>query len=421
MYTIASDVDHVRRLRNLHHLHFWLHILWSTLFLVVAVAWMVKANASTTTVTLTILPAPLPTLPAEPYHASPYRTTVVAGSSGGSPLAGGTSTAMIGSEPTTASASTTGGTESLPVSSLNTAGLAPAYPNKNSSSGLSETPVAESAPKTTTTRAVSVGASSPFGAPVNASSSSTPTLRVSSPTHPNAGEWYASNEVEFRLETDLGAEIRYLFNKRETLEQMPSDATATTTKELRIVAAGDGLWYFHAQSIEGDRSSAIVTLPVRADTTPPIVVSGQESGRLIGPSLSWHYAVQDDSSGVKSITVSVDGRPINVASSSNEIQVRKTWGLHRIAFKISDRAGNQLTEVHDTIVWLPSFFYTLPGAFGSGTVALLIFGTWIWVLFERVHPRGKRIRHLLEHTGWSAPPSDLEVPKAPVNDSPSRS
>ena len=116
-----------------------------------------------------------------------------------------------------------------------------------------------------------VGVSEPVTIRVDSSS---PTLILMSPTHPDQNAWYADNQPLFRWQTDTGVSsiVGYNWHFDQQPETKPSEniMLAGDATNFRISLPTDGEWYFHLRAQDGAGNwSAPYHYRVNIDTTPP--------------------------------------------------------------------------------------------------------------------------------------------------------
>lgn len=180
----------------------------------------------------------------------------------------------------------------------------------------------------------------------SAAGSSGPSLRVSSPTHPNEDRWYEDASPTFRwavpanavaVQTGIGTDA----SAAPRVEYSPAIA------EKKVDDLEDGTWYFKARARTGDAWGPTDTYIVRIDATAP--ENGGVDFTYDGAFRILEIAadIQDVTSGIDRYEVYVGDAPVKVVPAADFVDGRYSLvfdGSGDIAVRLVaiDRAGNSV-------------------------------------------------------------------------------
>ena len=105
--------------------------------------------------------------------------------------------------------------------------------------------------------------------------------QITSTTHPDSQRWYASNKIEFRIDSApklSGVEsFYYIFDRKADTRPLPNEAQRTTESTVSLKSSEPGVWYFHAvvKDKAGNLSEPthFVVLVAAGEMPPPVVAS----------------------------------------------------------------------------------------------------------------------------------------------------
>lgn len=169
---------------------------------------------------------------------------------------------------------------------------------------------------------------------------------VTSPSHPNASDWWNNPNVIFAwqpLEGGRGYSWAFDQNPKTT----PDETAETTATTVTVKADADGLWYFHLRGLTGSWGGT-TTVAVQIDTTPPAaftpefdtdLLTTEETGTL-------RFLTTDAASGldryeVRQVRLGAAGsNTLFIETISPYIVSGLEAGDYRYIVRAFDRAGN---------------------------------------------------------------------------------
>lgn len=171
---------------------------------------------------------------------------------------------------------------------------------------------------------------------------------VTSPTHPDANQWYNNSQVQFTWEAAENA-VGYSFTFDQSAKAVPDDSIDTTVTAVTVKATSDGVWYFHIRA-KAEAWGGVTNVPVQIDITPPAAFSPRFDQPTVTvddvPTLRW--LTTDAASGVdhyevKQVAVDVpnsQGNTLFVEAASPYTLGKLPGGTYQFIVRAFDRAGN---------------------------------------------------------------------------------
>lgn len=183
-------------------------------------------------------------------------------------------------------------------------------------------------------------------------------LAISSPSHPDEQQWYASNDLTLGWkpvpETANVRSVLVSFDQQPLGDPTePVPASEASSKTYADVA--DGIWYFHARAELADGTLTPVShFQVKIDATAPnLLAPAIGHQRYIEGELAViEFGTTDDGSGIDRYEVSVNNGPFEERASPLVIADVKQ-GDYLIQVKAIDRGGNERFGKVDFRVYPP--------------------------------------------------------------------
>lgn len=181
---------------------------------------------------------------------------------------------------------------------------------------------------------------------------------VTSPTHPDANQWYNNPQVQFTWEPTENA-VGYSFMFDQSAKAVPDDSLDTVTTAATVKATGDGVWYFHIRA-KAEAWGGVTNVPVQIDATPPAAFT-PKFDRLtatVDDSSTLRFLTTDAASGidhyeVKQVSVNVpnsQGDTLFVEAASPYVVGKLSAGTYQFIVRAFDRAGNVTDGTADMAV-----------------------------------------------------------------------
>lgn len=183
--------------------------------------------------------------------------------------------------------------------------------------------------------------------------------KISSPSHPDSGIWYADRDPIFSWEKEQGVSD-FSFSFSQNPQDIPDTVSEGSENSSVYNEVSDGIWYFHLRSKESGVWGRTSHFGVKIDTTPP----QKFELRIDLPSGFVYFNATDIHSGMDHYEISILNvsespipAPFFVEAGSPYKIPHKEPGKYSIAVRAYDRAGNlQITEVRFRII-SPIFSY----------------------------------------------------------------
>jgi len=170
--------------------------------------------------------------------------------------------------------------------------------------------------------------------------------KISSPTHPNPGEWYSNNSPKFTWNIPSG-----ITGIRLSMGSLPTSAPnifySEQISEKQLEDLADGIWYFHVQLRNKVGWGGVSHFKFQIDTqTPkPFVVEVKEGKETTTPQPTLLFETIDEMSGIDHYEIIIDQEsPIMTKSTEYKIQ-SQNLGKHTIIVKAVDKARNETLAI----------------------------------------------------------------------------
>ncbi len=180
--------------------------------------------------------------------------------------------------------------------------------------------------------------------------------KITSPTHPDPGQWYSKSDATFEWTVPQDAtRVRVLYDKFPYSQ--PTVAYNASLVKKDITSAADGIWYFHAQFTNSNGSGAISHFRFQIDTEKPDSFIIEEIPRSdpTDPVAQFTLTAMDKLSGIDHFEIKIDDG-LNPAVTWNG-QSGATYrtkpippGKHTISAKAVDKAGNYAADFVDFFI-----------------------------------------------------------------------
>ncbi|MFZ2887103.1 MAG: cohesin domain-containing protein [Minisyncoccia bacterium] len=164
---------------------------------------------------------------------------------------------------------------------------------------------------------------------------------VTSQSHGKEEQWYSTTTADFawKLTADVTG-VRTLFTVQE--EGVPDKLLTATSTTERIIASGDGVWYFFVQFKNDFGWGKITKRKVQIDTVPP---SAFEIGLVDGDVPKFSLNATDDLSGVDRYEIQFDGSTVGTVKVAEFVDGQtpvppQPGGSKKVTIKAYDKAGN---------------------------------------------------------------------------------
>ncbi len=181
---------------------------------------------------------------------------------------------------------------------------------------------------------------------------------VTSPTHPDANQWYNNPQVQFTWEPTENA-IGYSLTFDQSAKGVPDDSLDTVATAATVKATGDGVWYFHIRA-KAETWGGVTNLPVQIDATPPAAFTPKfdRVTATVDDSSTLRFLTTDAASGidhyeVKQVSLTVpnsQGNTLFVEAASPYVVGRLSAGTYQFLVRAFDRAGNVTDGTADLAV-----------------------------------------------------------------------
>ncbi|PWV88463.1 putative peptidase [Paenibacillus cellulosilyticus] len=123
----------------------------------------------------------------------------------------------------------------------------------------------------------------------------------------------------------------------------------TTGNSISISSEGIHTLRYYSEDKAGNKE-AVKEKIIQIDLTAPTITLPDISKLLISDALNYPIAASDATSGVDSVSVTLDGKP--VSSTIQTAPLRLTLGVHSIVVTASDKAGNSTTVTAQITVYM---------------------------------------------------------------------
>jgi hypothetical protein len=160
---------------------------------------------------------------------------------------------------------------------------------------------------------------------------------VFSPSHPNEARWYNSQVARFVWHGTPTGVYAYAFDSSP--DTIPLKSHTTRGSSIDIPIPGDGIFYFHLQSIAGGQ---VAHYRVQADRTPPTITSMNLSMDTIvaGDVVRFLFNADDISSGVQKNYYVDLGNHLFLPIGSQLFIPFLEAGNQKVILRVYDAAGN---------------------------------------------------------------------------------
>ncbi len=175
----------------------------------------------------------------------------------------------------------------------------------------------------------------------------TPSLILTSKTHPDQDAWYSASSSVFEIQYPVEAEAIYLgYDKRAS--GLPSVRYAPPIREKIIASLEDGVSYFHA-SVDTDKGFEVAHYRLQVDRRKPTDVTFVELQRadIADPNCTFLVGAKDFPSGIATYSFSVNDGPEDVWRDDGTHRYKfraQAQGVHKIAMTVFDKAGNSVKK-----------------------------------------------------------------------------
>lgn len=194
--------------------------------------------------------------------------------------------------------------------------------------------------------------------PTPPSTAGTPSApEISSPTHPNPGEWYTNNDPKFIWKIPSG-----ITGTRIAIDRSPATVPTTShtekVSEKQLENSDDGIWYFHVQLKNSAGWGGISHFKFQIDTRPPksFKIEVKEGKETTVPQPTIFYETTDEMSGIDHYEIKIDQEsPIITEQTEYKISPQNL-GKHLIIVKAIDKVGNEtlaMTEIEILMIEAP--------------------------------------------------------------------
>jgi hypothetical protein len=165
----------------------------------------------------------------------------------------------------------------------------------------------------------------------------TQSLMIFSPTHPNQSRWYNSNTASFVWRGKLGDVYKYAFDNSP--DTIPSDSHTIQESAVTIPMLGDGIFYFHLQLASG---GPVSHYRVEVDKTPPSITSIRLSADkiFVGDVVRLYFDSNDTGSGIQKNYYVDIGNHLFLPTGSQLFIPFLDAGDQKIVLRVYDNAGN---------------------------------------------------------------------------------
>ncbi len=203
---------------------------------------------------------------------------------------------------------------------------------------------------------------------------------ISSPTHPDPTQWYASKDVRLAWTNPRGATA-----VRVTADRLPSSVPTSLYEppiSSKNLSLDDGVWYFHVQARGAKGWGPVSHFKIQIDTTPPdpMNILFPHGSTTADPRPVALFNTTDDLSGIDFYTVTVNGgstfrlNTTEVKSNPYALPAQDP-GDGKMLVVAHDKAGNTTSSQADfTITGLDAPALDMVGDLTAGDI-LEISGT----------------------------------------------
>lgn len=185
---------------------------------------------------------------------------------------------------------------------------------------------------------------------------------LTSPTHPNPQQWYASNDVVVNWEAPKGVtDVRVLFDA--VPDSTPTVIYGASVTERVMSDVADGVWYFHAQFKTAAGWGPVAHFPVQIDTVPPqpfTISFPHEQEDPTDPRPIALFNTPDLLSGISHYEIKIGNEdfykvdPREIESNPYSLPTQQP-GKATIVVRAFDQAGNVMTSAEDfSVAALPA-------------------------------------------------------------------
>lgn len=171
---------------------------------------------------------------------------------------------------------------------------------------------------------------------------------VFSPTHPNEIRWYGEDTATFVWLGEEGNVYQYAFDSSPT-PSLTAKWHPVEENRIDIPIPGDGIFYFHLQSVSG---GPIVNYRVQADMTPPTILELKMSHEkvFVGDVVRFSFDAEDPRSGVQRNYYIDFGDHLFLPAGSQLYVPFLEAGEQTIVLRVYDGAGNYAEERRTIVV-----------------------------------------------------------------------
>jgi len=222
-----------------------------------------------------------------------------------------------------------------------------------------------------------------------------PTVQEQTAGRPGNGGWYVTDATITLNATDSGSGVASVSYRIDG---------GAWTAYTGPFAVGDGSHTvgYEAGDAAGNTAS-VRNATFKVDTTPPVLTSLEPSGHVTTSEVGVTWVGSDTESGIADYAISVDGGSFRDLGTSNSTTLTLSDGVHTIAVRATDAAGN--TYAQTTTVTVDTKPSRSTGPYGSlptillvvAVAAVLVVLLWIW--------RRRKV--------GAAPPEEPPVPPRP--------
>jgi hypothetical protein len=190
-------------------------------------------------------------------------------------------------------------------------------------------------------------------------------IRLLSLTQPDPNTWYSNRDVQVVWETG-GKAIKESYFSIDGL----ADSTPTTSisgQQAVSKVERDGIWFAHLLAVFDDGKTSRADLRLQVDATPPRQPNPVVDQDLVPVAAqnALRYGTTDDASGIEKYQVNLEGKTIDVTTTSLSLQTLEP-GVHVATVTAVDKAGNKVSnDVSFQVVSVTSGATQATGLFGG--------------------------------------------------------
>lgn len=176
---------------------------------------------------------------------------------------------------------------------------------------------------------------------------------ITSPTHGDSNAWYRTTEGLFMINAPDSEAVRLLID--DDPHTAPVIVYEPPITEKRITDLAEGTWYLHAGSRTVDGWGPTAHFRIQIDTTEPTApeIVMEEQSDTTSPRVRFVVKANDELSGIKSFTFSLDGSIVYTYEGVDTYTydtANLSPGTHTLLVTATDRAGNINTATTEFII-----------------------------------------------------------------------